>query len=805
MCLSSHVLVVKRSLPRHLSRRRVLLATFLISASALAAAARAETPARPEPQSLIVGALPSRSYGVKNPNRLTDGLYSNEGDEWLTDVTSRFLSARSFVEYDLGSARTIRCALTQADNNDVYILSGSQDGETWQALWRVGAEPNPGMRLRNQKLEANARYVRLSATGGDALYSVGEIALYSECPSIWPPELVRTRGVAVADTVVTKVVIFGIFAVFFLLVHRRKAARIHYVLILPALAAGWMLAVELARLSPFIDQEPALRALLAVLVGLLVVKEAFFKEDSAPHPKVVLGTLAFCAVAAFATYCHFGTLQFFDDAKGRHTLVNTGAMRDDFPTAKYFRELRFDGLNVAALAAYTDNNPSFSPGRLASVRVRDLRDNQMRLGSELADEMLKVRERFSPERWQEFKRDMKYFSDTMGEADFLASLQDHGSDATLAWLVPAHLLLGHLNASEANLTVTAIIDPLLILLLFFVIARTFGLRVMLYLAVLWGTSDFYIFGTNLLGATLRQDWLVALGIGVCALKAGRPVWGGVLLGYAALVRVFPSEAALFLAVPIVWFAVEQWREHRRVPRLAEIRAAQRPAARALGGACVSVVAALVLILAVFGAKDTWGAWQQKTEIHESGPSVNNVGMRNVVSFSGEYSVAGLNHRNTTDLWPEWERLQRATFSARQPLYYLALLLAVVLALIACRGRRLEQVCLIGLLLVPFYSYLPNYYCHFVFLLPLIVAVAGADAERDRNFAATVVVLALLAVCQAFTTAEQWNDLRYTDQSVLLLIAFGMLLIHLARQSWRAAPLWKKAQESEADESAGPSQ
>lgn len=799
MCSSSHVLVVKRRLPRPPAARQILLATLLLLASGFSTAAHAETTARPEPQSLIAGALPSRSQGVKNPSRLTDGLYSNEGDEWLTDVTSRFLSARSFVEYDLGSARTIRCVLTQADNNDVYILSGSQDGETWQSLWRVGADPSAGMRLRNQKLEASARYVRLSATGGDALYSVGEIALYSECPTIWPPELVRTRGVAVADTVITKVVIFGIFAAFFLLVHRRKAARIHYILILPALAAGWMLAVELARLYPFVDQEPSLRALLAVLVGLLALKEAFFKEDAAPHRKVVLGTLAFCAVAAFATYCHFGTLQFFDDAKGRNTLVHTAAMRHDFPTAKYFRELRFDGLNVAALAAYADNTPGFTTDRLASVRVRDLRDSQMRLGSELNDEMLKARERFSPERWQEFKRDMKYFSDTMGDTDFLSSLQDHGSDATLAWLVPAHLLFSHLSASEATLTATALIDPLLILLLFFVIARTFGWRVMLYLAVLWGTSDFYMFGTNLLGATLRQDWLVALGVGVCALKSGRPVWGGVLLAYAALVRVFPSEAALFLAVPIVWFAVEQWREHRRLPRLAEVRAAQRPAVRALGGAAVTVAAALLLILALFGAKDTWGAWHQKTEIHESGPSANNLGIRNVISFSGEYSAAGLNRKNAIDLWPEWERLQRATYSARQPLYYLAFLLAAALALLACRGRSLEQVCLIGLLLVPFYSYPPNIYLHFVFLLPLIVAVAGAEAEHDRTFAAAVAVLALLAVCQAFTAAEQWIDLRYTDQSILVLIAFGMFLIHLARQSWRAAPLWKKEEpESEAE-------
>jgi hypothetical protein len=755
--------------------------------------------ARAEPQSLIAGKLPSRSEGVKNPNRLTDGVFSNEGDEWLTDVTSRFSSARSFVQYDLGTDRPIRCALVQADNNDVYILSGSQDGEKWQALWRVGAEAAAGVRLRNQKLEASARYVRLSATGGDALYSVSEIALYAECPAIWPPsELVRTRGVAVADTVVTKVVIFGIFAAFFLLVHRRKAARIHYILILPAVAAGWMVAAELARLYPFVDQEPPLRAVLALLAALVALKEAFFKEAAAPHRRVVLGTLAFCAVAAFATYYHFGSPQFFDEAKGRRTLVHTWNMRHDFPTAKYFRELRFDGLNLAALAAYADNTPEFRADRLGEARVRDLRDNQIRTGGQLAEELSRVRARFSPERWQDFRRDMKYFSDAMGEADYLASLQDHGGDATPAWILPAYLLFSHLTASEATLTVTGLIDPLLVLLLFFVVARTFGLRVMLYLVVLWGTSDFCTFGTNLMGATFRQDWLVALGLGACALKSGRLFGGGALLAYAALVRVFPSEAALFLAVPILWFAVDTWRAHRRMPSLAELRAAQRPALRALSGAAVCVVGTLLLTLTLFGAQDTWGAWQQKTEIHETSPSAHSVGLRNVVAFSAEFSAGSLAQRQTPDVWPEWERMQRSTFAARLPLYYLLLLLAIALALIACRARSLEQVCLIGLLLVPFYSYPPNQYCHFVFLLPLVVAVAGPQAERDRHFALMVVVLALLAVGQSFTMAELWNDLRYTDQSALLLVAFSLILIGLVRQSWRAAPLWKKGAQGKAD-------
>jgi hypothetical protein len=173
-------------------------------------------------------------------------------------------------------------------------------------------------------------------------------------------------------------------------------------------------------------------------------------------------------------------------------------------------------------------------------------------------------------------------------------------------------------------------------------------------------------------------------------------------------------------------------------------------------------------------------------------------LRNVVAFSAEFAAGSLAQRNTPDLWSEWERLQRATFSARLPLYYLVLLLATALALIACRTRSLEQICLIGLLLIPFYSYPPNQYCHFVFLLPLTVAVAGAQAERNRNFALMVIVLALLAVGQSLTFAEQWNDLRYTDQSFLLLIAFTLILIRLARQSWLAAPLWKKEPPAEAD-------
>src|SRR5512135_2174504 len=151
---------------KHMAQRIGPLVAMLLLSSGVSTRAWAE------PRNLLAGLRPIRSQGVKNVDRLTDNLMSVEGDGWLTDVTARFSSARSFVEYDLGSPQVLHCVLVQADNNDVYFMSGSLDGQSFGQLWRVGTDPGAGMRVRSVKLESTVRYLRLSATGGDALYSV---------------------------------------------------------------------------------------------------------------------------------------------------------------------------------------------------------------------------------------------------------------------------------------------------------------------------------------------------------------------------------------------------------------------------------------------------------------------------------------------------------------------------------------------------------------------------------------------------------------------------------------------------------
>ncbi|HEX7508234.1 MAG TPA: hypothetical protein VF550_15765 [Polyangia bacterium] len=764
-------------------------APWLLAVLALFLASIVSPMAMAQSENLLVGRRPLHSDGVKNAIRLTDGVLSNEGDEWLTDLTARFSSAHSSVEYDLGQPRLLRCVMVQADNNDVYFMAGSSDGQAWQQLWRVGAEPGAGMRVRATKLDTTVRYLRLSATGGDALYSVSEIAVYSECPVPWPADLPRAHGIPVGDSVDMKVLVFGILAGIFVLAHRRKGPNLQYVLLMPVLGSLWMMVADLVDLYPFFNEEPPLRAMVAGLAALVVIKEAFLSKRWEPHRAVSLATLAFCAVTAFGTYYHFGMPQFFDQAKGRRTLVHTWDMRHYYPVAKYFPELRFDGLYVASLAAYIDNTPGFTPAQLSQVHLRDLRDAEMRSGTDVAAELPKIRARFSPERWEEFKRDMKYFSDTMGGQDYLGSMQDHGGNATPVWILPAYFLFQYAPASEWIISLAGLIDPVLVLFFFFVLWRTFGLRVMLYVAVIWGASDFYNFGSNLMGSTLRQDWLVALGLGACAIKKERYALGGVLMAYGGLIRAFPAMATFFFLVPMAWFAFDAWWSRRKLPTRAEWRAGQRPALRAFTGAAICVTILVALTSLKFGFKDSWIAWKEKIEIHATGPSTNNVGLRNVLAFSPDLSAKSLSEHRRPGPWDDWGTAQRMTFAARRPLFYAILLLATALGLLACRGRRLDEVALIGLLLIPFYFYPSNYYCHFVFLLPM--AVVGPKLDRERSFAIVFIVLAGMCIGQYFSLAEGWTDLRYTYQSFLLLIGFGIILAHLAWESLKLAPLGKR--------------
>jgi hypothetical protein len=155
--------------------------------------------ATPLPGNLLVSAKVDGT-GVANRTRLTDGLAPREGDFWDSPVTARFETPQGQVTWDLGAKKKIAAVLVQGDNNDVYTLSGSDDGVTWKPLWQAGPVDGAGMRLRQTTLNESARYVRLTGSGGDNLFSAGEVAVFEEQPKGWPTvALTRTEGAAAPE------------------------------------------------------------------------------------------------------------------------------------------------------------------------------------------------------------------------------------------------------------------------------------------------------------------------------------------------------------------------------------------------------------------------------------------------------------------------------------------------------------------------------------------------------------------------------------------------------------------------------
>lgn len=129
-------------------------------------------------QSLLRSAKVTRSDGCPHVARLADGIASTDGDVWDSPRAAVF-AAGGVLEWDLGAVEPIAFARIQADNNDRYVVSGSLDGAAWTPVWVAQPVELPGVQTRTSpQLPAQARYLRLTAEGGDSMYSVAELELF---------------------------------------------------------------------------------------------------------------------------------------------------------------------------------------------------------------------------------------------------------------------------------------------------------------------------------------------------------------------------------------------------------------------------------------------------------------------------------------------------------------------------------------------------------------------------------------------------------------------------------------------------
>jgi hypothetical protein len=726
---------------------------------------------------LLAGKAPLRSQGVSNTKVLTDGARAHEGDEWNSTAAAVFESERAYIEFDLGKATPIVAAYLQGDNNDEYVLSVSDDGKTFTPLWSAGPRSEPGLRERyNDSLSGQGRYVRLTVRGGDRAYSATELQIFAEKPQN-PPALGRVSGESQASRVRTCLLYLA--AAFGLWLFSTHAGSKTLAVALGAgltLVAGGIAYEAMDAAWPLASREVSyVRAIAGAIALLAVLRRAAASKRFPAQRQVVTVALATSAVMAFAAFYNLGRPQFWNHKENRPEFVHTYDMRVYQPFAKYFKELQYDGVYLASVLAYAEDQRNGSLDAISHVEVRGLSDHKVRRVGDITDQIKNLRKRFTDERWAALKKDMLYFEEVMGP-EFLGTLTDHGANATPVWVFFARLMLGHTDATETVLTWAGLADGVLLLLMGVAMWRSFGLWPALLAMTVFGANDLYMFGTNWSGATLRHDWLAMLGFGACALKKERWVLAGICLALAAMIRAFPAAALLGVGIPGLWWLYDYWQAERKIPTFKAVYAAHPETVKVLAAAIGTMLFAFLFTGLLYGFH-SWANWWAKVTLLNRDVGVNEVSLRALVA--GADGNAG------------------RVLQARRLIHVAAILLCVGTVFVLGRRRPLYQSMLLALPLALVIWNPSNYYSHLVFLLVLLGSVTlpkkvkGAEKEPDAEepkfelLAAPLHQVAgpLLVMCVAgyWSALEPDLERHFQDETVLLFVAFAWLYTNLMKR------------------------
>jgi hypothetical protein len=730
-----------------------------------------------QPGNLLGRGTPREAHAVARAKSLTNGVAASPVDALDTTETSRFYEESAYVTYDLGQTRTIRAVWLQAEARGRFAVSASDDGVHFQSPWV--SEPDlaaQGLQPRfASNLELKGRYLRISHARNTTPISLGELQAFSDVPAVFPPVMPLRVGVPLADHFRNRTLLLGLCAVLFLLLVHRDLSRLR-VLVLAAIPAVGVWAVSDAWLVawPVGGREVSLvRAVVAAVAAVAIAREAFAPRRWPARPSAILATLAVCGALGVLSFYNLGHGQFYDQKRQAQTPVHYLDLRQYYPVAKYFDELGYTRLYEADVLAYAEDTTSLDA--LAELKFRDLNTHDEVQVKDRRAEIAAVKRHFSPERWEAYKADARFFRETMGTNQYLGSMFDHGANATPVWIGIAHLLFNWLPASNTSFLITGLADPLLFLILFIAIGKTFGLRTLFVSMVIFGANDFVMFGTNWGGATLRHDWLVFLGLAICALKARHFVLAGIFLGLSSMIRAFPAVVIVGVALPAVIWYVERWRERRKLPAWSELRAAHPAAQRAIPASVITCVV-LLLVTSWSLSLAVWKEWLVKVSVLSAGVHVNSVSLRSLIEGTDGAGYPILLERS--------------------PLFAFALLFYVVLVVLACRNKPPERVAAMSLILIPVFFAVANYYIHVVFLLPLLAVELTSSDERSGSEAVrretAFIWLMLLGMCIAQYCAVLIDNvpLHFYLESWILFAALTPILIRLVAiefQAWWRAP------------------
>ena len=458
--------------------------------------------------------------------------------------------------------------------------------------------------------------------------------------------------------------------------------------------------------------------------------------------------------------------------------------------AKYFRELGYDGLykctvvaedEIGKVTQTIDGRKTTidmkAEARHADRKIRDLSgDNLLIPATYAVDHPAECKDRFSENRWTQFKRDVEFFRFSCAtEKDYWHGMQkDHGYNPPPVWTATGYLFASLHDASLGFMQALAAIDEVYLAGMFVGLFWAFGWRVFAVAAILWGCQASAA-NSWTIGAFLRQDWLFWFVMAGCFARKRFFKLAGASMVYAGLLRIFPGLAVLGWLVVAGAYLVK----HRRM-RPDHVQAL-------IGG----VLAAVVLVggsVALIG-RDSYKQFVSRIELHDKIPLTNHMGLRVLVGHRMECLIPGfpgceakasgrmkyVKDDSARDPFEKWGAMRNERYAKYKPLAY-AFLLASFLVFVAV-VRRIKSLWLaqaLGQVWIILLSQLTSYYYAFV-----IIAAPVTRVRRDLE----VWLFGFAALTQFIWLSFGYYDDRHAVLTLLTLVFANFLILSFAPKRW----------------------
>jgi hypothetical protein len=472
--------------------------------------------------------------------------------------------------------------------------------------------------------------------------------------------------------------------------------------------------------------------LCAAVLVLLALRQ--LRSGWGRSPRCYLQALTGIAGLAVLVYLNFFSFH------GRGTYIHYHDVAHYYLGSKYFDELSYDKLYSAMLRAeaeiYEDHFMSLQARDLASNRLVDIRVLLRRSDP--------IKAAFTPARWQAFSRDVAFFRERMGEA-FAGIYLDHGFNPTPVWALIGRSLANLVPAgSRTGILLLTLLDPLLLVVAFVVLARSFGRHVLLLSVILFCISFGTSFGWTG-GAFLRYLWFFAVVIGCCCIKRNRPLPAGALLALATMLRVFPA---------LLLFGILA-RAGGSLHRTGRITASHRRLLLSFAVTCL----VLFLLSGLLGSGfQSWRDFRSNSQLYVTTISPNVVGLTSLLTFTGRPG----------QVTPE----QMTTIIERRTSIYrlqLMTLLPLSLALVAVSVQRRSDLQATAMCLIPIFAVL-NLGCYYYILLviPLL-----ARFQRRHHVVLIFAAELALYILLLFEPADAMLYLYRSLAVLLLLLAINL--------------------------------